>query len=241
MRGIPVCLLLLLASACLPKANTAAVKRPAAGPPPAPEPPTIGTWRFSDPHPVTSVAVSKGSVWAGTPWGMVRFDEKDATPTEYASAQGLHDSRVVAVDADGKGRIWVGTQGGLLFRGDGGFEPVTEGLPADAKIQAVTAVGDAAWIGTDRGIWKAKAPDDVVEVVLGPSVVGFAEGGKGVLWAGTRKHGVLRIFDGEAERLGEGHGLAGPGVAGISADAKGGLIAWAGDTLSVYDGTHWFP
>ena len=74
---------------------------------------------------------------------------------QYSVGEGLPQSQVYALHQDGKGYLWLGTQGGGLARFDGSiFTNFTEqdGL-ADNYINAIIESRDGQlWIGSNRGV-----------------------------------------------------------------------------------------
>lgn len=76
----------------------------------------IGAWTdASAMRPIDDIAVSpEGDVWAGgQAGGLMRFDRHGRLLGELTSADGLTDGRVLDLQFDGRGRLWVGTLHGL--------------------------------------------------------------------------------------------------------------------------------
>ncbi len=72
----------------------------------------------------------------------------------YTLEDGLPQSQVYAITLDGKGYLWVGTQGGGLARFDGNNFMVfnTNNGLASNYIQTIKASGDTLYLGTKKGL-----------------------------------------------------------------------------------------
>ena len=165
-------------------------------------------------EPVTAVVTaSDGSVWAGTrDAGLRHFHVGDTTAAPVA---GLASQVILALAADGKHGVWVGTPEGVDHVQAGRVEHVTaaEGLPDDF-VRSLLAVPDGSvWVGTRHGVAEYREghvarvlaeadglPSDVVGAMLRDR--------NGSVWVGTMaglarvdRAGVHRVLTGDKEAL----------------------------------------
>jgi len=101
---------------------------------------------------VTSVHAEKdGSVWAGTPLGLVKLDkEKSKT---YATSLGVANNFVLTVFKDKQGNVWTGTSDGVNeFKGKIKNYSVKDGLPNNAVHAIYQDHGGNFWFGTEIGV-----------------------------------------------------------------------------------------
>ena len=154
-----------------------------------------------------------GFIWVGTQGGLARWDgyrfrRYTADPQTPGS---LPDSFILALHADERGRLWIGTSAGGLARYDAerdAFVVVARPSgPGDVAVWAIDGDGDGGlWIGTGAGLDHADADGQVQWMpAAGQRSQGLPEGGvqalltdrAGTLWAGTR-HGLWRRERGAA-------------------------------------------
>jgi len=114
---------------------------------------------FED-HFVTSLAPgADDEVWVGTRRGLVR--QRKGVLERFGAEDGLPHEYVRALLRDRRGRLWVGTYGGLVLWGegrarrvwdesDGLLHPVVRALEEDAE--------GALWIGTSAGLHRLEVP-----------------------------------------------------------------------------------
>ena len=213
-------------------------------PPPAlPDAPRLATWRFTDPHPVTAVLPERDVVWIGTAWGLVRAAPDGSKTERFGPESGLPHAEVTALARDGGGTLWVGTKKGLAKQlQEQRFEAVPGVVPEEQAVVAMAAdrEGDL-WVGGPFGLLRGKQGSGFVRLHDRIDVSAIVPDPEEGVWLATRTHGVLRARKGSFLRYGKPHGLADESVAGLSLSADGTAIAWSGETVSVYDGTLWFP
>jgi signal transduction histidine kinase/ligand-binding sensor domain-containing protein len=142
--------------------------------------------------------------WRGRAPGLVHRSPQGKFSTPPFVAQ-LPDKWIWAMDESADGRLWFGTEAGLLsINADGSDARVIttkEGLPND-HITAIAVDGDRVWIGTVRGVAvvdKASVrivlSDFPTAVLLGrPNRTLFVGGPAGlvVLENGIEKHGRIK-------------------------------------------------
>jgi len=118
-----------------------------------------GTWTtYANGDAVQALAVQGDYLWVGTYLGgLVRWDTRDQTYVQYLYPQsGLPSNDVRAVDIDGLGRVWVGTDRGLAVLSSNGSTIVAHHTGnSDLPVDDVTDVGIApdgkVWVATDGG------------------------------------------------------------------------------------------
>ena len=120
----------------------------------------------------------------------------------YTTANGLPQSRVYCLAQDQRGRLWVGTQGGVCVYN--GQEFITYNGPAglpDSHVRAIAPAPDepTVWLGHQYGGLSALAADGRAHPVRLPGlrrpghVAALWAGPGGELWAGTEGQGLWRL------------------------------------------------
>ncbi len=119
-------------------------------------------WSQSEGLPQNSVLsiaqTPEGYLWLATEGGLVRFDGVTMTTLDRRSQPHLTSSNILALGVDGGGVLWVGTTAGLHRLTRGQLEPVA--LDADSAsnpgVSAMAFIGDAAFVGTERGLFRVR-------------------------------------------------------------------------------------
>lgn len=206
------------------------------------DPPAVSTI-ISDLN-VTSLArADDGSVWIGTPNGLVRWF---AVTGQYASVHlPLNTAPTVsALHVDGD-QVWIGTSSGLLLlRGEKLTMPL--GLPRQAEGMAISSITrDSAgelWATGNRGLLRGPdnrlrlhTPDDGLASLANHSVLRDNEG---AIWVGS-DGGLSRYQTGSFDNYTRRDGLLADFVRSLDEDSKGRL--WLGtregvQVLPVRDG-----
>jgi ligand-binding sensor domain-containing protein len=165
--------------------------------------------------------------------------------TNYSDADGLLNNNVNALDYDGNGDLWFGTQSGVSqFDGVNWTDHTTatdSGL-VDNNITAVAAgsTGDI-WVGSDfgvsrysGGIWETFTELDG----LGDDQVNYIhDDGLGVIWFGTNS-GVSK-YDGTWTSWGMAEGLPFGGVNCIEFASNGDIYFGGGlGGVLIFDGAN---
>jgi diguanylate cyclase (GGDEF)-like protein len=193
------------------------------------DPPQVATI-ISDLN-ITSLARDDdGSVWVGTPTGLLRWF---AVTGQYASVHlPLSSAPVVsALHVEGK-RVWIGTSSGLLLLDDSRLA-VPEGLPAQAVNMAISGIArDSAgelWVTGNRGLLRGPeselrlyGPQDGLESLVNHSVIRDSEG---AIWIGS-DGGLSRYQAGSFEGYTRRDGLLADFVRTLDEDTSGRL--WLG-------------
>ncbi|MCP5528344.1 MAG: response regulator [Verrucomicrobiales bacterium] len=124
----------------------------------------------------------RGTVWAGTDRGLLRWD--GARFEDFGARTGLGEQRVDAVCEDHDGRLWVGIEDGGLRCFDPAWETyhAADGLASEGVLSLVEWQGDLI-AGTKRG-WnriELKSPA-VLHRLRGDSVIPLGTDRQGRLW-----------------------------------------------------------
>ncbi len=145
-----------------------------------------------------------GRLWVGTSAaGLARHDPAtDRFVHHAAGPQGLSHVSVRSVADDGRGGLWVGTDGGLdhLDPASGRVQRAAgeAGLPR-AGVNALLRDGRGAlWAGTAAGLFRRDAGAAAfVPVALAAGGAGepstLAEDARGRIWVGTLRHGAFVV------------------------------------------------
>jgi ligand-binding sensor domain-containing protein len=173
------------------------------------------------------LAARDGSVWFGTNAGPEKWKNGELTlyhkPGSPSSSlfrspsvrevqvPGLPTNGTLAMYEDDRGRIWVGTAGGVAYFDDGRFVPV-EGVPGGVLHTIVELNTGDFWIDhQDEGLFHVVA-DKVVEQipwtklhVSSPSSM-ISDRTRGGLWLGLREGGVRYYAD---HQIRKSYGTAG--------------------------------
>lgn len=179
-------------------------------------------------RPVTSIASvrkdASGFLWIGTNQGLFRYDGYGFTrlsaPVEGTERPPFEDVLPVFPARDGS--VWIGTNGGGLYRWAPGacrwrHYPLSADLRLTAPVNIVLALAEdlegRIWAGTrGAGLFRVDSESGRAEPFTLPvsdaagNVFSLLADRKGRLWAGTHGGGVFRIDPGSSgvERYGPG-------------------------------------
>jgi signal transduction histidine kinase/streptogramin lyase len=137
--------------------------------------------------------VKDGSLWFATSSGVSRYDGKRWQ--SFSRRDGLGANHVFAVTQASDGGIWFATLGGGVSRyGPSRWRTITEGqgLASDNLTGGVLIIGDALWVGTDRGVSVQRGGSwAAVPALAGSHVNHLLRTSDGLVWVATRD-GVWR-------------------------------------------------
>jgi signal transduction histidine kinase len=108
---------------------------------------------------------ARGRVWFGYATGEVWVHE-DGRFRRYTTVDGLPPGKVLSINSDSHGHIWVGGEGGLSQFRDGHFKTLTKenGLPGSAISAVLEDLSADLWIAGELGIARVDAKE--VETAL---------------------------------------------------------------------------
>lgn len=191
-----------------------------------------------------------GALWIGTSGGLHRLDVSGpssdpsevpevgdggalggARLTSYTVADGLPSEFIRALELDGEGRLWIGTEGGGLARYLGNGRFTAAAVPETRTVGALLADRDGLlWVGSPgEGLWRLRGgaverwtrreglPHDVVWSLL--------EDPEGSVWIGTRG-GLLQLWNGHVTSITRDQGLSADSVRTLYQDRDG--VLWIG-------------
>jgi ligand-binding sensor domain-containing protein/signal transduction histidine kinase len=192
--------------------------------------------------------LSDGSVWVGAAKSSVRWIPGNAAKT-YTNDQVVGINVVV----EGKGgRVWLGTSSQGLWLWENGKMrafPDPALMRRNIKSLAEDALGQI-WVGTDQGL---RCYDSALRPVatsnLNIDVCALLLDRHGVLWIGTRRTGLFRLYNGRVTQLQKTDGLVNNNVSALLEDREGSLWIGTQDGLSkisdiklpLYSGPEGFP
>lgn len=135
-----------------------------------------------------------GRLWAGTDGaGLFSLDQDGVCKNYNSSGSGLGSNSLTAVDADGSGRLWVGTfRDGLYTRTSGtGFRKFRSGVMSEGiKTLLYDKKSSRMYVGTSGdGVFIVNTRTmEITDVIAGQDgmwVSALAMGDDGLLWIGT--------------------------------------------------------
>jgi diguanylate cyclase (GGDEF)-like protein len=167
---------------------------------------------------VTSFESEPGVVWIGTYQGLNRYDRKSGAIRSYRhdprDRHSLSDDRVMSLQVDRRGALWVGTLDGGLNRLDpasGRFthlrhDPEDEdALSGDGVTSLVEDADGSLWVGIYRGGLNRVDPATGTVIrrfrhdpanpgsLSSDRVIALFRDSKGALWVGTEGGGLNRL------------------------------------------------
>jgi signal transduction histidine kinase/ligand-binding sensor domain-containing protein len=182
-----------------------------------------------------------GWLWIGTQEGVARFDGLSFALLDRRAVPELKHNRILALQEDPSGTLWIGTEGGGATSWKGRYRTwgKADGLE-DLRVRSFAAPpGGSLWAATDGGIFRLVGgrfvPIAMPGVPRREPVRRLADGKGGGAWAATSR-GLFRL-EGAGASLVPGTAFPG-GILSVTEDGSGNL--WLGTQSSVIrmrDGT----
>ncbi len=180
-----------------------------------------------------------GVIWASSLETLYKLKD-GAAPVAFTKADGIPD-RISSLLSDHKGRLWLGTWGGLCLlnsetpRGRVVKQIWTRsnGLSSSIIHDLYRSSDGTIWVLTEHGVssWDEASDAPVFRVhhdaqgwLAGHNDIAV-EDGKGSLWIGTEAHGVVRVSLNGLTTLGTSEGLLSNKIRDLFSDRNGDLLA----------------
>lgn len=186
---------------------------------------------------VWSVLVDRHQrVWAGTWGGAFLLQDGEF---QWAAGPAPLRSAVLAMYEDRTGKLWFGTQNGLVSRDENGWQVFTStnGLTSDA-VRAITDDANGnLWIGTMGGGLDRLHNGQITAFrkstngLPSDNISSLYVDAKDVLWIGTFGSGLARYHEGNWTRYTTRDGLTSNGIGYLLDDGLGNL--WIGSNLGL--------
>jgi diguanylate cyclase (GGDEF)-like protein len=186
-----------------------------------------------------------GALWIGTTaGGLFRIGAEDQQATRVADLPPLHTLYV-----DSAGRLWIGTDNGVVILEPGAAQ--LESMPLPAQVGKVTDVTEdaegAIWLATQRGLLRWSGGRWIVLDIDGEKArAGFASVAAdrgGWLWAGGAWQGMLHVHV-QGDVVDESQWvpdltLAHAAVKFMRIDPRGWVWAGTDSGVVIFDGRNW--
>ncbi len=192
-------------------------------------------WQTGDGLPQDSgtsiVQTPGGYLWLATFNGLVRFDGARLTVFDDGNTSALPSSRLVRLDVDPEGALWIISQEGALTRfQQGRFKRLTseDGLPAGGAAAVVRGPNHGLlMLGRNGGVYRVdgeRLEPDARFGFLRDAEASLFTDGQDQVWAWSRKTRALgRVVDGHLDLLKGPEGLSEARVRSYAFSREGGL------------------
>jgi ligand-binding sensor domain-containing protein/signal transduction histidine kinase len=185
----------------------------------------------------TACATRDGALWLGT-LGDGLFQYKNGTLSQFSERDGVSDSSIKVLCADGDG-LWIGTRnGGLNYLKDRTVTRINTpwGFVGNSASVLCKDAQGSLWIGTGGDglyqyadgkftgyTWNERLPSSTIHSLHADR--------DGTLWVGTAR-GLARMLAGQVTAYTNGSGLAEEAILQLRSDAEGNL--WAGSSSRIF-------
>ncbi|HEY1789052.1 MAG TPA: two-component regulator propeller domain-containing protein [Verrucomicrobiae bacterium] len=166
-----------------------------------------------------------GSLWVGTDYDGPLYCIKNGSVAIYGPKQGfLTGLATVTFYEAPNGLLWIGTRNGLQTWDGSKFTRFTnkDGLCNDYINAICGGTGNDVWIGTGAGLslWHDGKFVDMVDKDPGfrEVILSLYRDPQNTLWIGTKWHGLLRLRDGNVQRITRSSGLFSDAIYAIVED-----------------------
>ncbi len=209
-------------------------------------------------HPVRAIAQdAEGAIWFGmSPGGLGRLDPRTGELRKFAGDAGLTNDRVVGIQWDHDGALWVTSREGPVFRGKASgaslrFEPVLNPVNGEPMQRFVPDQVGGFWESSRSGVyhvaggkWRAFTQADGLPAA---DLENMTQAPDGSIWFSYRESlGVWHITLGsqpgsqaKIERYGKQNGLRSDDPSAIAFDAQGRAWITTDNGVDVQDGRRW--
>lgn len=220
-----------------------------APPPVVPKPP-VSFWKppqliksYSETQPYTALAIYQDMLYAGTPTGIIRFNQRTGHYTRISREQGLAGRNVYALSGNPTSGLWAATEEGICRFYENKWTTIDTSQSPIEVGTALLATEKGLWAGGPHGL--AYYQDDKWQgLIRGARITSLLLdiSGKGV-WAGTDGEGIYSYLDGQLTSHSQAQGQMLRTVKGLAYTSDGGIFAIGknntDERLAFYDGTYW--
>jgi PAS domain S-box-containing protein len=174
----------------------------------------------------------EGDLWIGTyKDGVVRVRNGVSYPLPSSET----GERINSIFQDSDGTMWIGSEGGLVFRTNDTWTRVTVPGLQSVRMMAEDRASQTLWVTTGNGLFRKRGGtwthfnerDGLPANRIGPAFVDRA----GTLWVGTTEAGLVRYRNGRFVSIGEAHGFPARLVSSIQQSDDG--MFWVGSNRGV--------
>ncbi|MDP2983821.1 MAG: two-component regulator propeller domain-containing protein [Candidatus Latescibacter sp.] len=190
---------------------------------------------------VTSLAINRGTVWAGTISGVSTFADSawDSLPDMSVLANTFINTIAVMTDNS----LWFGTRGGvsrMTSAGSWSSFSITNGLSANNVTSAASDAGGKIWVGTFYGVnvFDGAHWSSLENTPPGAAVQAIYRDSSGTMWVGTA-NGIASFQGNSVTLWNTSKGLPSNGINEFAEDFN--HVLWvATDTgAAFFTGTGW--
>jgi ligand-binding sensor domain-containing protein len=171
---------------------------------------------------------AQNRTWIGTKSGLSIWNGSDFF--NLTEENGLPSANISALLPDGE-RMWIGTDGGGLFRFERSqlrvYNALNAALPGNTINALAMASDGTLWVGGDRGLARFDGTEaESVEELSRVEVTAIVVGDDETVWVGTAGQGIF-VYDGdEWSQLTEKDGLPSLDISALLVDNYGSV--WVG-------------
>ena len=183
---------------------------------------------------ILSLHAGQAGILVGTRDGVVRFTPRGQQP--FVTLTPVAGQRILAMLQDSRGRLWLGTDHGVLLREPDGRMTTVEGVTSVRTLQESNGV---VWAGTDTGLFRVAASGVERITEISDRVWSLLPARDGALWIGTNGSGLKHLQNGKITSVTTADRLSNDVVLSLHQDRDGTL--WVGThgggLNSFHDGT----
>lgn len=197
----------------------------------------VRSWSTADGLPQNSVLdiaqTPNGVLWLATQAGLVQFDGQTFEIDDVSLTPEFGTSRMLQVEVDSTGTLFVGTARGVVLRmGAGVWQRVDLPCPCSAGIGCLVADEEGAmWIGAKCGAYRVELGASSAQRVSSEKVGSIALGAQGEVYLGSAD-GIVQIAP-EFRKLGSDRSPF------VAVDSGGRLYSAQGEGVYRLDGASW--
>lgn len=192
-----------------------------------------GVWEFPAPARglVTDIVEDRqGRLWIATEAHGIERIGPDGSRSRLGPENGLPSNSVFDLHVAADGKLYAGTSAGLVRLVDDRAEVLSTevGLPAHSVFALDDDDQGGLLIGSERGAWQLPADGHArqLSIPVTSSITRVLQVAGGERYFGSIQDGLLRVWEGQSERIGSVGGLPNQRIAAMLRDREGNL--WLG-------------